>query len=613
MRAVTGPPIVSAVEVVPYVPPADPAPRRGRSCPTATTAGPSRPSPYSSVTGRFYLVGGIGKVEGVQVRRIEEYDPVARRWATVATLPTNINHVQAVEARRPDLLHRRVGRALPHLRLQPGDARDHDQGADATAARRRRCGRPCTRPHLLRRRSRPVPQGVDVVVQRVRPGHRQVDRAARHAASPRPLRCRDRRREALRDRRTARRPRATRSWRTTRTTSRPGRWITGLAPLPTERSGTATAVLGDEILVLGGERIWTQPAKQTVEAYHPATDTWRVAARHGGRRPRHPGRGLQRRGVRRRRRDHRRARRTRPRSSRSGSRASRSRRADRSAPPVHARPPDHDDSRRRYDGAGPARGNADALPRARERRPAGAAAPYSPSASPAGRVGRGRVCPPADAGHPTHHYEYVVSQLEADRAAGLRHRRRPPPACAPSRSRSSSGKVAGMAGQRGHRSPVRQLGTGDEHAGRAARLRPAHRPRCCGPAPTTPSVDCALRHARRLEDLHVERRARAERRTSTSSTRRDGDVLGTVPVAPHTHNAVCNLDGTRAYLTSVRSPVPHGRRHRRRPRDPAGRAVRRLDPAVHGQRPQHAGHREREPPHRLRGRATSRPARSSGG
>ena len=54
-----------------------------------------------------------------------------------------------------------------------------------------------------------------------------------------------------------------------------GKWITGLAPLPGERSGTATAVLGDEILVLGGERIWTQPAKRTVEAYHPATDTWR--------------------------------------------------------------------------------------------------------------------------------------------------------------------------------------------------------------------------------------------------------------------------------------------------------------------------------------------------
>ena len=35
----------------------------------------------------------------------------------------------------------------------------------------------------------------------------------------------------------------------------------------------------------------------------------------------------------------------------------------------------------------------------------------------------------------------------------------------------------------------------------------------------------------------------------------DGDVLGTVPVgAPQTHNAVCNLDGTRAYLSSIRTP-----------------------------------------------------------
>ena len=34
----------------------------------------------------------------------------------------------------------------------------------------------------------------------------------------------------------------------------------------------------------------------------------------------------------------------------------------------------------------------------------------------------------------------------------------------------------------------------------------------------------------------------------------DGDVTGSVTVAPQTHNAVCNLDSTRAYLSSVRSP-----------------------------------------------------------
>jgi DNA-binding beta-propeller fold protein YncE len=34
----------------------------------------------------------------------------------------------------------------------------------------------------------------------------------------------------------------------------------------------------------------------------------------------------------------------------------------------------------------------------------------------------------------------------------------------------------------------------------------------------------------------------------------DGDVTGSVTVAPQTHNAVCNVDGTRAYLSSVTSP-----------------------------------------------------------
>jgi DNA-binding beta-propeller fold protein YncE len=33
----------------------------------------------------------------------------------------------------------------------------------------------------------------------------------------------------------------------------------------------------------------------------------------------------------------------------------------------------------------------------------------------------------------------------------------------------------------------------------------------------------------------------------------DGDVLGRVHVAPQTHNAVCDLDGSRAYLSSIRS------------------------------------------------------------
>jgi len=54
-----------------------------------------------------------------------------------------------------------------------------------------------------------------------------------------------------------------------------GTWQSGLAPLPTERSGTATALIGDEIVIFGGERYWSQPPRKSVEAYSPTTDTWR--------------------------------------------------------------------------------------------------------------------------------------------------------------------------------------------------------------------------------------------------------------------------------------------------------------------------------------------------
>lgn len=63
-----------------------------------------------------------------------------------------------------------------------------------------------------------------------------------------------------------------------------GAWSTGLAPLPTARGGFATALVGDEILVVGGEG--GGRAFSTVEAYDTGTDTWRTlpplrVPRHG--------------------------------------------------------------------------------------------------------------------------------------------------------------------------------------------------------------------------------------------------------------------------------------------------------------------------------------------
>lgn len=63
-----------------------------------------------------------------------------------------------------------------------------------------------------------------------------------------------------------------------------GTWQTGLAPLPTPRGGFASAALGDEVLIIGGEgggQTYT-----TVEAYNTVTNSWRTlkpmpTARHG--------------------------------------------------------------------------------------------------------------------------------------------------------------------------------------------------------------------------------------------------------------------------------------------------------------------------------------------
>jgi large repetitive protein len=61
-------------------------------------------------------------------------------------------------------------------------------------------------------------------------------------------------------------------------------WSTGLAPLPTARGGFAAAVLGEDILIIGGEG--GGKAFAEVEAYNTTTNTWRAlrpmpTPRHG--------------------------------------------------------------------------------------------------------------------------------------------------------------------------------------------------------------------------------------------------------------------------------------------------------------------------------------------
>lgn len=63
-----------------------------------------------------------------------------------------------------------------------------------------------------------------------------------------------------------------------------GTWRTGLARIPTLRAGFATAAFNGEIATVGGES--QAGPHEHVEAYHPATDSWRTLApmplpRHG--------------------------------------------------------------------------------------------------------------------------------------------------------------------------------------------------------------------------------------------------------------------------------------------------------------------------------------------
>ena len=53
-----------------------------------------------------------------------------------------------------------------------------------------------------------------------------------------------------------------------------GTWVSDLSPMPTPRAGYASAVVGNEIVVLGGEGPSRTFAE--VEAYKPSTNTWRA-------------------------------------------------------------------------------------------------------------------------------------------------------------------------------------------------------------------------------------------------------------------------------------------------------------------------------------------------
>lgn len=234
---------------------------------------------YSPTTGLFYLAGGSTVHES--------YDPATDSWTTVAPLPANLDHIQAVE------LEGRVyyiGGLASFPEPAVGTVYIYDvltdtfaTGAPMPAGRERGAG------------------GVAVYDGKIYYAgglHEGADVAWFDVYDPETDTW-----ETLPDMSEARdhfhaavvgdrfyaiggRRRLIDATTTLNETfdMQTGSWVSGLEPLPTPRGGFAAAVLGSQVLVIGGEGGGT--AHAVVEAYDATSDSWRPLApmptpRHG--------------------------------------------------------------------------------------------------------------------------------------------------------------------------------------------------------------------------------------------------------------------------------------------------------------------------------------------
>ena len=81
-----------------------------------------------------------------------------------------------------------------------------------------------------------------------------------------------------------------------------------------------------------------------------------------------------------------------------------------------------------------------------------------------------------------------------------------------------------------------------------------------------------------------------------------GDVLAAIETNSGAHNTVCGFDGKRMYLAGLKSPLLRVADTATQQGRARSRAVRRLDPALHGQRGPDAVLRQRQRPARVRDR-----------
>lgn len=223
---------------------------------------------YVQAGGKFYLTGGG--------REQKAYDPQTNSWRQVAPLPSAVDHVQAVEL--AGLIYY-VGGLVPAYLAQSVDTvyiyhpATDTFSTGAPIPRGRGAGGVAVYQGKIYYAGG-ISKGASV------PWFDVYDPATNTWASlPDLPKARDHFHSVVKDGRmyvVAGRQRFADSpvaatWRYDFAT---GAWSTNLAPIPSVRSGYADALVGEEIVVIGGETGTT--ATTAVEAYNIRTDTWRL-------------------------------------------------------------------------------------------------------------------------------------------------------------------------------------------------------------------------------------------------------------------------------------------------------------------------------------------------
>jgi len=249
---------------------------------------------FAESGGKFYLIGGRGE------RPTDVYDPAVNRWRRAAAAPLEIHHLQpAAYQDKIYVLGALTGGfpdedPIPHVLIYDPSADKWTEGPPIPEDRRRGAA------------GAAVHQGKIYLVCGIVEGHLggfvnwldEFDPATGEwrelPDAPRP---RDHFQAAVLDGKLYAAGGRTTSHRTGQTMEltipeadvydfASGEWTTLDARLPTERAGTACAVRGGQVVVIGGESASQEQAHAEVEAYNPASGRWTalpplVRGRHG--------------------------------------------------------------------------------------------------------------------------------------------------------------------------------------------------------------------------------------------------------------------------------------------------------------------------------------------